>query len=125
MNSETKRVDAARKAMDEASEGLDGRVRQLARMLALVDFERREDQRVFGFVTSPGEHYDRLREASRAVVEEARSGDVVAVEKATLLALRRAFEDGQSDAIELTEAVIDDLLPGKTAGAVVAAPESD
>ena len=57
--------------METAGRGLEGTMRNLARMLAIVDFEEDEDKRVFGFSRSPGTHYANLREAARAAVTNA------------------------------------------------------
>ena len=65
------RPEAVTERMDAASVGLDGSIRQLARMLAIVDYERDEDLRVFGFSRKPEAHYAELREAARQAVAEA------------------------------------------------------
>lgn len=57
--------------METAGRGLEGTMRNLARMLAVVDFEEDEDKRVFWFSRSPGSHYVNLRDAARAAVTEA------------------------------------------------------
>ena len=64
------RPNAVRRRMDTASRGLKGTMRNLARMLANVDFEEDEDKRVFGF-SGTREPYVSLREAARAAVAEA------------------------------------------------------
>lgn len=60
--------------MDTASIGLDGAIRELARMLAIVDYEHEEDKRVFGCSREPAEAYIGLREAARQAVSEACAG---------------------------------------------------
>ena len=69
----TTRPTAIRRHMDEASRGLTGTTRNLARMLAIVDCEEDEDKRVFGFSRAPAAHYVNLVKAASAVVAEARA----------------------------------------------------
>ena len=66
------RPDAVQLRMDAASRGLEGTTRNLARMLAVVDFEKDEDERVLGFSRAPAAQYVNLLKAAQAVVEEAR-----------------------------------------------------
>ena len=65
------RPEAITQRMDEASVGLEGAIRSLARMLAIVDYEHEEDKRVFGCSRNPARHYVELREAARQAVAEA------------------------------------------------------
>ncbi len=65
------RPQAIRRRMDAAGHGLSGAMANLARMLAIVDFEHDEDKRVFGYSRNPAPHYVNLREAARGAVEEA------------------------------------------------------
>ena len=65
------RPQAICRRMDAAAHGLRGGMRNLARMLAIVDSEHEEDKRVFGWSRNPGPHYVNLREAARGAVEEA------------------------------------------------------
>ena len=57
------------RSRERAGDGLDGPVEQLARMLAVVDYERDEDVRVFGFTKRVDEEYSNLCQAARNVVE--------------------------------------------------------
>ena len=65
------RPQAICRRMDAAAHGLRGAMRNLARMLAIVDFEHEEDMRVFGYSRNPAPAYVNLREAARGAVEEA------------------------------------------------------
>ena len=65
------RPQAITRRMDAAAHGLRGAMANLARMLAIVDFEHGEDVRVFGYSRNPAPHYVNLREAARGAVEEA------------------------------------------------------
>ena len=62
---------AISRRMDAAAHGLRGAMANLARMLAIVDYEHEEDKRVFGYSRNPAPHYVNLREAARGAVEEA------------------------------------------------------
>ena len=68
---ELTRPQAISRRMDAAAHGLAGAMANLARMLAIVDFEHEEDKRVFGYSRNPAPHYVNLREAARGAVEEA------------------------------------------------------
>ncbi len=65
------RPQAIIRRMDAAGHGLRGAMRNLARMLAIVDYEREEDMRVFGYSRDPAPRYVNLREAARGALEEA------------------------------------------------------
>ena len=65
------RPQAIIRRMDTAAHGLRGAMRNLARMLAIVDFEHEEDMRVFGYSRNLAPAYVNLREAARGAVEEA------------------------------------------------------
>ena len=65
------RPQAIIRRMDAAGHGLRGATRNLARMLAIVDYEREEDMRVFGYSRDPAPRYVNLREAARGALEEA------------------------------------------------------
>ena len=65
------RPQAISRRMDAAAHGLQGAIANLARMLAIVEFEHDEDIRVFGCSRSPAPHYVNLREAARRAVDEA------------------------------------------------------
>ena len=65
------RPQAIIRRIDAAGNGLEGGMRNLARMLAIVDFEHEEDRRVFGYSRDPAPPYVNLREAARGAVEEA------------------------------------------------------
>ena len=65
------RPQAISRRMDAAAHGLRGAMANLARMLAIVDFEHEEDKRVFGYSRNPAPHYVNLREAARGAVEDA------------------------------------------------------
>ena len=65
------RPEAIARRMHAAARGLQGPIANLARMLAIVDFEHDEDVRVFGCSRSPAPHYANLREAARLAVEDA------------------------------------------------------
>ncbi len=65
------RPQAIIRRMDAAAHGLEGGMRNLARMLAIVDFEHEEDRRVFGYSRDPAPSYVNLREAARGAVDEA------------------------------------------------------
>ena len=65
------RPEAITERMDAASAGLEGGIRSLARMLAIVDYEHDEDKRVFGCSRNPAPHYVELRKAARNAVAEA------------------------------------------------------
>ena len=65
------RPQAIIRRMDAAAHGLQGAMRSLARMLAIVDYEHEEDMRVFGYSRDPVPAYVNLREAARGAVEEA------------------------------------------------------
>ena len=65
------RPQAISRRMDAAAHGLRGAMANLARMLAIVDYEHEEDKRVFGYSRNPAPHYVNLREAARGAVEEA------------------------------------------------------
>ena len=65
------RPQAISRRMDAAAQGLRGAMANLARMLAVVDYEHEEDKRVFGCSRNPPPHYVNLREAARGAVEEA------------------------------------------------------
>ena len=65
------RPQAIIRRMDAAGHGLRGAMKNLARMLAIVDYEREEDMRVFGYSRDPAPRYVNLREAARGALEEA------------------------------------------------------
>ncbi len=65
------RPEAIIRRMDTAAHGPRGAMANLARMLAIVEFEHDEDMRVFGYSRNPAPHYVDLREAARRAVEEA------------------------------------------------------
>ena len=65
------RPQAIIRRMDAAAHGLRGAIRNVARMLAIIDYEHEEDQRLFGYSRSPPPAYVNLREAARGAVEEA------------------------------------------------------
>ncbi|MDE0456084.1 MAG: hypothetical protein OXI15_02215 [Chromatiales bacterium] len=87
------RPEALRRHMDRAAAGItDESSRQLARALAVIEYEDAEDKRVFGFVTRPPQQpYLNLRRTAEAIVDRSKqpSGHRSGPSGGTTIAFRR------------------------------------